>query len=116
MFSRLATLALPIAALAAVVAAGPAKRGTIPASQCNTGDLSCCNQVESASDPTVTTLASLLGIVLGPVDALVGLSCTPITVIGTGSGATCTQQPVCCTDNNYNGLINVGCSPVDLNA
>ncbi|KAF8416421.1 hypothetical protein L210DRAFT_3545896 [Boletus edulis BED1] len=29
----------------------------------------------------------------------VGLGCSTITVIGTGSGATCTQQPVCCTNN-----------------
>jgi len=63
---------------------------------------------------------------------LMGTGCTPITVIGTGSGSDCTQQPVCCSDNYFvriqpsfsiseflklllqNGLINVGCSPINL--
>ncbi|KAF9224193.1 hypothetical protein BS17DRAFT_817089 [Gyrodon lividus] len=60
-------------------------------------------------------LLGLLGAVLPNVQGLVGLGCTPITVVGTGSGAVCTQQPVCCTGNTYSGLINVGCSPINLN-
>ncbi|KIJ57419.1 hypothetical protein M422DRAFT_149325, partial [Sphaerobolus stellatus SS14] len=74
----------------------------------------CCNSVTSASDPLTAALLGLLGIVLQSVDVLIDTRCTPITVIGVGSGANCTQQPVCCTDNNFNGLVNIGCTPISL--
>ncbi|KAH7921165.1 fungal hydrophobin, partial [Leucogyrophana mollusca] len=88
---------------------------TEPASQCDTGDLQCCNSVESASSPSATALLGLLGIVLSSVDVLVGLTCDPISAIGIGSGATCNAEPVCCENNSFNGLISLGCSPVNLN-
>ncbi|KIJ62340.1 hypothetical protein HYDPIDRAFT_114857, partial [Hydnomerulius pinastri MD-312] len=98
MFGRPSAFLLPIVALAAVATATPndleARGGS---SQCNTGSISCCNSTYSSTDTSLTTLLGLLGVVLGPVSGLVGLGCTPITVVGTGSGATCTQQPVCCT-------------------
>ena len=50
---------------------------------------------------TLTILSALLGIVLPDIGGLIGLSCDPITVIGTGSGSTCTEQTVCCTDNDF---------------
>ncbi|KIJ48525.1 hypothetical protein M422DRAFT_81792, partial [Sphaerobolus stellatus SS14] len=81
-----------------------------PISQCNTGDAQCCNSTSSASNPSTAALLGLLGIVVQGVDVLVGLGCTPITVIGAGQGANCAQQPVCCTNNNFNGLVNVGCT------
>ncbi|KIJ48484.1 hypothetical protein M422DRAFT_247834 [Sphaerobolus stellatus SS14] len=87
---------------------------TEPISQCNTGDAQCCNTVESASSPSAATLIGLLGIVVQGVDVLVGLGCTPISVIAISQGANCAQQPVCCTNNNFNGLINVGCTPISL--
>jgi hypothetical protein len=31
----------------------------------------------------------------------VGLGCSPISVIGTGNGANCLQQPVCCSNESY---------------
>jgi hypothetical protein len=58
-----------------------------PISQCNTGDAQCCNTVTSATDPSATALLGLLGVVVEGVDVLVGLTCTPITVIGVGGGA-----------------------------
>ena len=66
------------------------------------------------------------------VGPLLGLSCTPITVIGVGSGANCAQQTVCCQNTQFvsrpyaaevelspdvfakNGLVNVGCTNVNL--
>jgi Fungal hydrophobin len=83
-------------------AAGPA---------CN-GSLLCCNSVQSANSPAVASLAGLLGIVIPPV-GLVGLACSPINVIGPG-GVSCNTQPVCCTGNNFNGIIATGCTPVSL--
>ncbi|KAL0948210.1 hypothetical protein HGRIS_010816 [Hohenbuehelia grisea] len=98
MFSRVApasVLALPI--LAAAMAVVPR---TEPASQCNTGSLQCCNSVQSSKSSVVGLLAGLLGIVLGPLDVLVGVTCSPISVIGVG-GNSCTAQPVCCTGNSF---------------
>lgn len=54
-------------------------------SQCTTGSVQCCNSVESASDPAASLLLGLLGVVVQGVDVLVGITCTPIDVIGVGS-------------------------------
>ncbi|KIJ38682.1 hypothetical protein M422DRAFT_176174 [Sphaerobolus stellatus SS14] len=96
-----------------VTATAPASTVTT-ISQCNTGDAQCCNTVQSASAPSSALLLGLLGVVLQGVDVLVGLGCTPITVIGVAGGANCAQQPVCCTNNQFNGLINIGCTPISL--
>ncbi|KAL0563066.1 hypothetical protein V5O48_019011, partial [Marasmius crinis-equi] len=52
---------------------------------CNTGPIQCCNSVTKASDPVTSVLLGLLGIVLQDVNVLVGLTCSPITVIGGGN-------------------------------
>ncbi|KAJ3512144.1 hypothetical protein NLJ89_g3695 [Agrocybe chaxingu] len=62
----------------------------------------------------VTLLLGLLGLVVQPINAIVGLTCNPISVIGIG-GNSCTAQPVCCQNNSFNGLIAIGCTPVNLN-
>ncbi|EPQ53159.1 fungal hydrophobin, partial [Gloeophyllum trabeum ATCC 11539] len=80
---------------------------------CNTGPVQCCNQVQSAGAPGVTDLLGLLGIVVDGVDAMVGLNCNPISVIGAGGGASCSAQPVCCEDNSHS-LISLGCLPITL--
>ncbi|KZT30289.1 hydrophobin [Neolentinus lepideus HHB14362 ss-1] len=100
-----------IAAIATLAAASP-----VPGSSgsCNTGPVQCCNSVKSASDPTTAGLLGLLGIVVQDVTASVGLQCTPISVIGAGSGASCSAQPVCCENNSYGSLISIGCVPVSL--
>ncbi|KIJ27679.1 hypothetical protein M422DRAFT_190701, partial [Sphaerobolus stellatus SS14] len=82
------------------------------------GDAQCCNRATSATDPAVAAVLGLLGVVVQGVDVLVGLRCTPITIMqveyGVGKGANCAQQPVCCKNNNFNGLINIGCTPIFL--
>ncbi|KAI6142665.1 hydrophobin-3 precursor [Pisolithus tinctorius] len=113
MFSRI----FAVAALAALAIAGPLEvRGG--SSQCNTGTLSCCSQVQTVCDVQNLFSASGLTAVAAsvPVSALVGVSCTPVTVAGTGSGAQCSTQPVCCTDNTFLGTANMGCMPVNVNA
>ncbi|KDR77535.1 hypothetical protein GALMADRAFT_65951 [Galerina marginata CBS 339.88] len=84
-----------------------------PASQCNTGDLQCCDSTGTAKDASIAKLFGLLGIVVQDVNALVGVTCTPITVIGAG-GNSCSAQPVCCTNNSFKGVVALGCTPVDL--
>ncbi|KAF8881624.1 fungal hydrophobin-domain-containing protein [Infundibulicybe gibba] len=71
-------------------------------------------QLCSADSSAVGLLAGLLGIVLGPITGLVGLTCSPLSVIGIG-GNSCSAQPVCCTGNSFSGLIVLGCTPINLN-
>ncbi|KAK7438439.1 Hydrophobin-3 [Stygiomarasmius scandens] len=113
MFSRLSTLVVAITAASLAVAV-PTPGGAPAGGQCNTGSIQCCNSVQDASSSGVSTLAGLLGIVLGPITGQVGLTCNPISVIGIG-GNSCSAQPVCCTGNNFNGLIVAGCTPINLN-
>jgi hypothetical protein len=124
MFSRLATL-LPIAALIAVTAAAPNAIDTRDGgSNCSTSDQYCCptNQLAVRHlfpfhcpwmiHPSIVfqdgenydfTSAAGGGLISGTgVNA--GLTCTPITLLALSSGADCTQQAVCCTNN---GLVSL---------
>ncbi|KAF8199457.1 hydrophobin [Pholiota molesta] len=80
---------------------------------CNTGPVQCCNSVTKASSPIVSPILGLLGVVVGH-DVLVGFQCSPVGALGLGHNS-CTQQPVCCEGNNFNGLVVVGCSPININ-
>ncbi|KAI0746819.1 fungal hydrophobin-domain-containing protein [Daedaleopsis nitida] len=85
-----------------------------PTGACSTGPIQCCNSVSKASDPVSSLLLGLLGIVVEGVDVLLGLDCSPITVIGVGSGSACSANTVCCQNNNVGGLISIGCIPIIL--
>ncbi|KAF8871131.1 fungal hydrophobin-domain-containing protein [Infundibulicybe gibba] len=86
---------------------------SIPASQCNVDGLQCCNSLQAGNSGAVSKLLGLLGVVLDDVTALVGVTCTPITIVGITGGA-CSAQPVCCTNNNFHGLIAIGCVPINI--
>ncbi|KAF8909691.1 hydrophobin [Gymnopilus junonius] len=83
---------------------------------CNTGSVQCCNSVATTENPVVGLIAELLGIVI-PAGVLVGLTCAGISVGGLGTNSWCaclldsSQQPVCCENNSFNGLIAIGCTP-----
>jgi len=80
---------------------------------CTTGSAQCCESVESASNPVAKTLLGLLGIVLSDLDILVGITCSPINILGLGLGE-CWEKPVCCENNDFGGLISIGCSPISI--
>ena len=65
-----------VASLAVLAVATP----TPGAEQCNTGDLQCCQSVQSSSNSLVSTLLGLLGVVLGGVNVPIGVTCSPISV------------------------------------
>ncbi|KAF5354401.1 hypothetical protein D9758_010745 [Tetrapyrgos nigripes] len=125
MFSRISTLFFVAILLFAanlavatpvttITVTAPPTTTTEPATQCNTGPIQCCNSVQAASSNAVSSLLGLLGVVIQDLEALVGITCSPINVIGRG-GNTCSAAPVCCQNNNFNGVIAVGCVPVIIN-
>ncbi|KAI9573474.1 hydrophobin [Boletus coccyginus] len=83
--------------------------------QCNTSDQNCCNSVQSVDQASSFLSECGLLEVATEVGALVGLNCSPLSVVGV-AGNSCTQQPVCCTNNDFNGLVNLGCTPINVNA
>ncbi|KAF9257603.1 fungal hydrophobin [Marasmius fiardii PR-910] len=75
----------------------------------------CCEQVQTTDNASLSTIAllGLLGIVLGDITGLIGLNCSPITVIGGGNGA-CNTNTVNCQSSALGGLINIGCIPIQI--
>ncbi|TFK66152.1 fungal hydrophobin [Pluteus cervinus] len=100
--------ALPLLASAASVDVA-ARWGS---QECDTGSLTCCTSTESVSSLSSlnTLLLGLLGVVIGDLTGVIGLTCN--SVLG---GESCTQQPVCCTDVTEVSLIGLNCSPVNVN-
>ncbi|KAF8154241.1 fungal hydrophobin-domain-containing protein [Crassisporium funariophilum] len=110
-FKLISALALATLAVATPTGSPPPPP---PASQCNTGDLQCCNSVQQANSLSGIALLSLVGVAVGSVTGLIGGTCSPITAIGVG-GNSCSAQPVCCSNNSFNGLVAIGCTPVNIN-
>ncbi|KAK0218794.1 hydrophobin-251 [Armillaria fumosa] len=108
--SAYAALALPFLSLASAL---PATTTTVGGGSCNTGSVQCCKSVQDASSSPIQSLLGLLNIPIGDITAQVGLTCSPITLIGLGT-TQCVNQPVCCTGNNFNGLIALGCTPINI--
>ncbi|KAL0945886.1 hypothetical protein HGRIS_012170 [Hohenbuehelia grisea] len=128
---------LSVVAFFAVLAAA-APQGAPTFASCNTGPVQCCNSVQDASHHSVVDRVNaiknveksslfagllpginaddLVDATVGDVTAQVGIDCTPVTVIGVASGSSCSAQPVCCSNNNFNGLVAVGCTPINVNA
>ncbi|KAK0434475.1 hydrophobin [Armillaria borealis] len=108
MFARLSTFTLLALPLLATATAIPRDSAT-----CASGTAQCCQSTQSPTSASMQTLAGLLGIVLGGLTGNVGLTCSPITVLGLGTNQ-CTNQVVCCQNNTFNGLIALGCNPINV--
>ncbi|KAH7912637.1 hydrophobin [Hygrophoropsis aurantiaca] len=111
MFTRTFAV-LAVAGLA--LASGPNRLARDGSSQCNTGGIQCCNQTQTSQQAQASGLLGLLGLNLGDIGAGIAAGCSPISAVGLGSGCQANQEPVCCTGNTFNGLINIGCSPVNV--
>ncbi|KAI0648543.1 hydrophobin-251 [Trametes meyenii] len=107
-FSRIVALTVAILPLFAVATPLTSR------SSCSTGPIQCCDSTEKAGSAAGSAILGLLGIVVQDPNVLVGLTCSPITVIGVGSGGSCSAQTVCCEDNSHGGLVSIGCVPVSL--
>ncbi|KAF9457569.1 fungal hydrophobin-domain-containing protein [Collybia nuda] len=111
--SALAVLALPLLTAATVLPRTTTP--TTPASQCNVSNLKCCNSTQESDAllPPVTTLLGLLGINLSDLTALVGVTCGGLNILSLGV-SDCTAQPVCCSNNNFSGIVALGCTLINL--
>ncbi|TEB33732.1 fungal hydrophobin [Coprinellus micaceus] len=105
---------IAVSALVTSAAASGTPPAPIPPSQCNTGPIQCCQSTGFVDEPAVSNVLSLLGIVVQDLNVFAALTCSPISVIGL-PGNSCSAQPVCCTNNTFNGLISLGCTPININ-
>ncbi|CDO75028.1 hypothetical protein BN946_scf184640.g3 [Trametes cinnabarina] len=108
MFSR--TVALAIAATPFLAAATPLEARQT----CSTGAIQCCEQTTSANSASGAAILGLLGIVLQDLNVLLGLNCSPVSVVGVGGSNACSANAVCCEDNSHGGLVSIGCLPISL--
>ncbi|TEB12705.1 fungal hydrophobin [Coprinellus micaceus] len=109
MFARINAAALTIALAATSVAASPIEART---DSCNNGSVQCCHTMTDGGSPAASSLGALFG-VPGTISGLVGMTCSPLTGGGLGANS-CAQQTVCCTGNDYDGVLVIGCSPHSL--
>ncbi|KDQ56645.1 hypothetical protein JAAARDRAFT_36128 [Jaapia argillacea MUCL 33604] len=76
-------------------------------STCSAGHLQCCDTVTTSSNSEASTIIELLGIPAEDVTGLLGLTCSTLT-----GNKSCRKSTVCCEDNDYNGIISLGCTTV----
>ena len=73
------------AIIAATLAVATPARRNEPASDCSTGDLQCCQTVQTANSQPAASILQSIGVQVQDVNALVGLTCNPISVVGVGN-------------------------------
>ncbi|KAJ7670803.1 fungal hydrophobin [Mycena polygramma] len=108
MFSKLSVVV--VSALITLAAAIPG--GTPPPPVTPPSSPQCCSSVESTSSSAVSAVAALLGLDLSGLDVPIGLSCSPITVIGNNCGGTTVNCDA--PEKEWGGLIAINCLPITL--
>ncbi|KAG6810321.1 hypothetical protein H0H92_012410 [Tricholoma furcatifolium] len=113
-FSAVFLFALPLLATAGIVTftGGSEEHG---GGNCSSDKELCCNSVHDSQDAEVAKIFSLIGIAAQGVTGQVGVTCVPVSALVGINGQSCSQQTVCCADNNYNGIVALGCTPVNAN-
>ncbi|KAG0708435.1 fungal hydrophobin [Suillus ampliporus] len=102
--------------IANILALLPFALFAVAQTQCDTGSIQCCQSAMTFAAAEQAFPAFDLAAIDAWADALVGLTCSPLSVVGTGSGCAANQEPLCCEGNSYNGLVNLGCSPINIGA
>ncbi|KAJ7491728.1 hydrophobin 2 [Mycena galericulata] len=104
MFSKLSVVVASVLITLAAAAPWTTPPVTPPTSN------QCCSSVQSSSSTAASAVAAILGLDLSGLDVPVGLSCSPITVIGNNCGGT----SVTCDapETQWSGLIAINCIPI----
>ncbi|KAK0215354.1 fungal hydrophobin-domain-containing protein [Armillaria nabsnona] len=81
-----------------------------------TGNVQCCESTQSPTDlsPRVTSLLGSLGVDISDLIGNVGVTCSTIAIVGPISVTQCDSQVVCCNDNTFNGVVALGCNPINV--
>ncbi|KAF8205168.1 hypothetical protein K438DRAFT_1818659 [Mycena galopus ATCC 62051] len=108
MFSKLSVVVASV--LLTLAAAIP--NGTPPPPVTPPTSNQCCSSVVPASSSAASLVAAVLGLDLSGILVDVGLSCSPITVLGNNCGGT----TVTCDspEKEWGGLIAINCIPITL--
>jgi len=128
-FSLIPALAL-LATLAVASPVVDLETRTDNNNNCHGGDTYCCNDSPALHNPTTG------GFLTVPINVVLGLTCSPLTVLGIVLGTTwyvlfvlprslrvmhtdacviCSSKTtVCCQNVQQNGLINIGCIGLTL--
>jgi hypothetical protein len=107
MFSKLSVFATAaLLTLAAAIPNNPPPPVVPPTSN------QCCSSVVPSSNKAASIVAAILGLDLSGLAVDVGLSCSPITVLGNNCGGT----TVTCDspEQQWGGLIAINCIPITL--
>ncbi|KAG1735586.1 uncharacterized protein EDB91DRAFT_1144122 [Suillus paluster] len=78
-------------------------------SQCNTGEIKCCTP-NSTSSKAAEYVAQR-----GIVKFWAEDECSGAIVVGTSTGCSGNQEPVCCEKNTSDGVGSLGCVPINVN-
>ncbi|KAK7018323.1 hydrophobin 2 [Favolaschia claudopus] len=106
MFSKLSVVAATV--LITLAAAKP--WGTPPPPVTPPTSPQCCNSVVSSNNGEASAVAALLGLDLTGLNVPVGLTCSPITVVGNNCGNT---EVTCdAPEEEWAGLIAINCIPI----
>ncbi|KAJ6540240.1 hypothetical protein B0H10DRAFT_2229736 [Mycena sp. CBHHK59/15] len=109
MFSKLSVIVTSV--LITLAAATPARRTTTPPVTTPTSP-QCCSSVVPSSSSAASVVAALLGLDVSSLNVPIGLSCSPITVVGNNCGST---TVVCdAPKQEWSGLIAINCIPITL--
>ncbi|KAJ7053479.1 hydrophobin [Mycena amicta] len=104
MFRKLAFFAL--ISLAAAIPNNPPPPVTPPTSP------QCCASVVSSTNTVASIVAAVVGLDLSGLNVPIGLSCSPITVIGNNCGSTTVNCDS--PQESWGGLIAINCLPITL--
>ncbi|KAJ7430349.1 hydrophobin [Mycena galericulata] len=106
MFSKLSVVVTSVLITLAAAAPWTTPPVTPPTSN------QCCDSVVSSSSSAASLVAALLGLDLTGLNVPVGLSCSPITVLGNNCGGT---TVTCDAPSSGSGaLIAINCLPITL--
>ncbi|KAJ6602459.1 hypothetical protein DFH09DRAFT_1068861 [Mycena vulgaris] len=103
--------AFVVASLLASAFAAPEGAVARDTNKCNLGKSDCCNTVQSSNPLAVlAAVGPVAAALLAGVEGLIAFDCDSVL----GLSTSCNKQAVCCTNTVQNGLINFGCTAIQI--